>query len=204
MRSVDLSHRGHGDVWVMTVDEYRNSSRLRQLKYQLYRHPLFMFLIGPSALFILRQRCTYGIPHTWHRERNSVHVTNVGILVTLGVAWFTIGIQAFLLVHLPIMILGAAAGSWLFFVQPQFEDAYWKPHDQWDFVRAACDGSSDYRLPWVLQWFTGNIGFHHIHHLESRIPNYNLPTCYEAVPELRRAVMFGFWDSLRCEAEALG
>jgi omega-6 fatty acid desaturase (delta-12 desaturase) len=157
-----------------------------------------MFLVGASVLFILRQRFTYGIPRAWRRERKSVHVTNVGIMIMLGVAWFTIGIQAFLLVHLPIMILGAAAGSWLFFVQHQFEDAYWKPHDQWDFVQAACDGSSYYRLPRVLQWFTGNIGFHHIHHLESRIPNYYLPTCYEAVPELRRAVTFGFWDSLRC------
>jgi acyl-lipid omega-6 desaturase (Delta-12 desaturase) len=196
--SGDLSHRGHGDVWVMTVDEYRRCSRLGRLQYRLYRHPLFMFFLGPSVLFILRQRFFYGIPRTWRRERKSVHATNAGILVTLSAAWLTIGIEAFLLVHLPIMILAAAAGSWLFFVQHQFEDTYWRPHDEWDFVHAACDGSSYYRLPRVLQWFTGNIGFHHIHHLESRIPNYNLPTCYEAVPELRQAATFGLWDSLRC------
>ena len=112
-------------------------------------------------------------------------------------AWVTIGIRAFVLVHLPIMILAAGAGSWLFFVQHNFEDAYWQPHDRWEFVRAACDGSSYYQLPRVLQWFTGNIGFHHIHHLESRIPSYNLPPCYDAVPELRQAVTFGFWESLK-------
>jgi acyl-lipid omega-6 desaturase (Delta-12 desaturase) len=196
--SGDLSHRGHGDVWVMTVEEYRNCSRLRRLRYRLYRHPLFMFLVGPSVLFILRQRFTYGIPRTWRRERRSVHLTNAGILVTLCVAAITIGIQAFLLVHLPIIILAAGFGSWLFFVQHQFEETYWRPHNQWDFIRAACDGSSYYRLPPLLQWFTGNIGFHHIHHLESRIPNYNLASCYNTVPELRQAVTFCLWDSLKC------
>lgn len=196
--SGDLSHRGHGDVWVMTVEEYRNCSRLRRLQYRLCRHPLFMFLIGPSLLFLIRQRFAVGIPRTWQRERKSVHMTNLGIFMILCVAAFTIGVKAFLLVHLPIMILAAGIGSWLFFVQHQFEDTYWQAHDQWDFIRAACDGSSYYRLPRILQWFTGNIGFHHIHHLESRIPNYNLAMCYNAVPELRQAVTFGFWDSLKC------
>ena len=196
--SGDLSHRGHGDVWVMTVDEYRSSSYLGRLRYQLYRHPLLMFVLGPSVLFILVQRLTHYIPRTWHRERRSVHLTNLGILAMLGVSWFTIGIQAFLLVHLPIIMLGAAIGSWLFFVQHQYEHTYWQPHASWDFTRSAFEGSSYYRLPRVLQWFTGNIGFHHIHHLESRIPNYNLPTCYDDVPEFREAVTLGMRDSLRC------
>ena len=116
----------------------------------------------------------------------------------LGVAWFTIGVPTFLMVHLPIVMLGAAIGSWLFFVQHQYEDAYWQPHENWDFNRSAFEGSSYYRLPRVLQWFTGNIGFHHIHHLESRIPNYNLPNCYAAVPEFRQAVTLGLWDSVKC------
>jgi len=196
--SGDLSHRGHGDVWVMTVDEYRNSSYLSRLRYQLYRHPLLMFILGPSVLFILVHRFTHFIPRAWHRERRSVHLTNLGILVMLGVSWFTIGIPAFLLVHLPIIMLGAAIGSWLFFVQHQYEHTYWQPHENWDFTRSAFEGSSYYRLPRVLQWFTGNIGFHHIHHLESRIPNYNLPTCYDDVPELRQAVTLGMRDSFRC------
>ena len=125
-------------------------------------------------------------------------MTNLGILVVLGVAWCTIGIPTFLMVHLPIVMLGAAIGSWLFFVQHQYEDAYWQPHNNWDFSQSAFEGSSYYRLPRVLQWFTGNIGFHHIHHLESRIPNYNLPSCYAAVPEFRQAVTLGLWDSVKC------
>jgi acyl-lipid omega-6 desaturase (Delta-12 desaturase) len=196
--SGDLSHRGHGDVWVMTVDEYRNSSNLGRLRYRLYRHPLVMFVLGPSVLFILLQRFTYSIPRTWRRERKSVHLTNFGILAMLMVAWVTIGLPTFFLVHLPIVMLGAAIGSWLFFVQHQYERAYWQPHESWDFIRSAFEGSSYYRLPRVLQWFTGNIGFHHIHHLESRIPNYNLAECYNEVPELRQAVTLGLRDSFEC------
>jgi omega-6 fatty acid desaturase (delta-12 desaturase) len=182
----------------MTVDEYRNCSSLGRLRYRLYRHPVVMFVLGPSVLFILLQRFTYNIPRTWHRERRSVHLTNLGILAMLVMAWFIIGLPIFFLVHLPIVMLAAAIGSWLFFVQHQFERAYWQPHGSWDFIRSACEGSSYYRLPLVLQWFTGNIGFHHIHHLESRIPNYNLPSCYNDVPELRRAVTLGLWDSIKC------
>lgn len=196
--SGDLSHRGHGDVWVMTVGEYRNCSYLARLRYRLYRHPLVMFVLGPSILFIVLQRFTYNIPRTWRRERKSVHLTNLGILAMLVAAWVTIGLPTFLLVHLPIVMLSAAIGSWLFFVQHQFERAYWQPHGSWDFIRSAREGSSYYRLPRVLQWFTGNIGFHHIHHLESRIPNYNLPACYNDVPELRQAVTLGLWDSVKC------
>jgi omega-6 fatty acid desaturase (delta-12 desaturase) len=196
--SGDLSHRGHGDVWTLTVDEYLKLAYFGRLRYRLYRNPLFMFVLGPSLLFILRQRFTSGIPPAWRRERNSVHMTNVGIAAILGIAWCTIGIPTFLMVHLPVVMLGATTGSWLFFVQHQYEQAYWQPHDSWDFNRSAFEGSSYYRLPRVLQWFTGNIGFHHIHHLVSRIPNYNLPSCYAAVPEFRQAVTLGFWDSVKC------
>jgi omega-6 fatty acid desaturase (delta-12 desaturase) len=196
--SGDLSHRGHGDVWILTVDEYRSRSCLGRLQYRLYRNPLFMFLIGPSLLFILCQRFTYSIPRAWCRERKSVHLTNLGILAVVGIAWCTIGLPTFFLIHLPVVILGAAIGSWLFYVQHQYERAYWQPHDNWDFFCSAFEGSSYYRLPRVLQWFTGNIGFHHIHHLESRIPNYNLATCYSVVPELRQAVTLGLLDSVKC------
>src|SRR5439155_586118 len=162
-----------------------------------YRNPLFLFLLGPILLFILRQRFTYYIPLAWRRERISVHLTNLGILAIFGAAWCTIGLPTFFLVHIPVSILGAAIGSWLFYVQHQYERAYWQPHDNWDFIRSACEGSSYYRLPRVLQWFTGNIGFHHIHHLESRIPNYNLPACHAVVPELHQAVTLGLWDSVK-------
>jgi acyl-lipid omega-6 desaturase (Delta-12 desaturase) len=196
--SGDLSHRGHGDVWVLTVEEYLGLSFAGRMRYRLYRNPVFMFLLGPSLLFLIRQRFTYGIPRAWRRERKSVHRTNLGLLAIVGVAWSTIGLQTFFLIHLPVVMLGAATGSWLFFVQHQYERAYWQPHDRWDFNRSAFEGSSYYRLPRVLQWFTGNIGFHHIHHLESRIPNYNLPVCYAAAPELRQAVTLGLWDSMKC------
>jgi omega-6 fatty acid desaturase (delta-12 desaturase) len=117
-------------------------------------------------------------------------------MIALG--WYTIGFASFLSIHLPIMVLAAAIGSWLFFVQHQFEDAYWEPHESWDFTRSALEGSSYYRLPRVLQWFTGNIGFHHIHHFDSRIPNYNLPGCYAAEPAFQQGVTFGIRESLKC------
>lgn len=196
--SGDLDRRGYGDVWLMTVNEYRNQSFLRRLQYRVYRHPLFLFVVGPSLLFIVRQRFSLGIPAAWHRERRSVHLTNLWILVVLATAWLTIGLPAFLLVHLPVVMIAASIGSWMFFVQHQYEDAYWQAHEQWNFQRAAIEGSSYFRLPPILQWFTGNIGFHHIHHLESGIPNYNLPLCHAALPELRRVVTLSAWDGIRC------
>jgi omega-6 fatty acid desaturase (delta-12 desaturase) len=185
-------------VWVLTVDEYLSSTYLARLRYRAYRHPLFLFILGPSLLFLLSQRFTFGIPRGWRRERRSVHLTNAGIAAAIIAAWYTVGLSSFVLVHLPIVVLAASLGTWLFFVQHQFEDAYWQPHENWEFARSAFEGSSYYRLPRILQWFTGNIGFHHIHHLESRIPNYNLPTCYAVVPELQQAVTLGLWDSIQC------
>jgi omega-6 fatty acid desaturase (delta-12 desaturase) len=196
--SGDLDHRGHGDVDVLTVEEYRQRSTWGRLKYRLYRNPILMFVFGASFLFVLRQRFTLGVPAAWRRERRGVHLTNLGLAAGLLAGWYAIGLTPFLMVHLPIVIIGATIGSWLFFVQHQFEDAYWQPHPSWDYHRAALAGSSYYRLPRVLQWFTGNIGFHHIHHLESRIPNYNLNACYDENPALRDAVTFGIRDSLRC------
>jgi omega-6 fatty acid desaturase (delta-12 desaturase) len=196
--SGNLTHRGHGDVWTLTVDEYLNSSRVVRWRYRVYRHPLFLFVIGPFLLFVMQQRFTYSLPRTWRRERQSVYLTNLGILAMVSLAWSTIGLNAFFLVHTPIIVLAAGFGSWLFFVQHQYEHAYWQPRERWEFVRAAFEGSSYYRLPRALQWFTGNIGFHHIHHLDSRIPNYNLSTCFAAIPELRQAVTLGVWDSVQC------
>jgi omega-6 fatty acid desaturase (delta-12 desaturase) len=196
--SGNLSHRGHGDVSTLTVEEYLARSRLGRLGYRLYRHPLFMFFLGASYLFIIRQRFAHGVPRSWWRERNSVYATNLAICAVLWAAWRTIGVPTFLLIELPVMVLAAAAGSWLFFVQHQYEDAYWQPHESWDFTRSALEGSSYYRLPRVLQWFTGNIGYHHIHHLNSRIPNYNLAACYSAEPTFRDVVTLGLRESLKC------
>jgi omega-6 fatty acid desaturase (delta-12 desaturase) len=196
--SGNLHHRGHGDVWVMTVDEYYGKPWYERLRYRFYRNPLILFFIGPLFAFSIVQRFTFGIPRSWRRERQSVHLTNVTLAVALGVAWLTVGLGPFLLVQVPVVMLAASVGSWLFYVQHQFEHAYWQPDERWDYVRSAIDGSSYYRLPRVLQWFTGNIGFHHVHHLDSRIPNYNLPNCHAAVPELQQAVTLGLSESVRC------
>ena len=196
--SGNLNHRGQGDVGIMTLREYRDRTSWGRLSYRVYRHPLFLFFFGSSFYFIVQQRLTRGLPRAWRRERNSIHATNLAILGVIGVAWMTIGIPVFLLIELPIVVLGAAAGSWLFFVQHQFEETYWQPGKSWDFTCSALDGSSYYRLPGILRWFSGNIGYHHIHHLNSRIPNYNLPVCYAAEPALRQAVTFGLLESLKC------
>jgi len=198
--SGDLNHRGLGDVDVLTVDEFRARNWFGKLKYRIYRNPMVMFVFGASYLFIFQQRFTIGIPRNWRRERRNVHWTNVGLAAIVILGWYTIGLPTLLMVHAPIVMLGAAIGSWLFFVQHQYEEAYWQPHQTWEFTRSALEGSSYYRLPRVLQWFSGNIGFHHIHHLDSRIPNYNLPACYQAEPALREAVTLGVRDSLKCTA----
>jgi len=196
--SGNLDHRGHGDVVTLTVAEYQQRSPWGRLKYRLYRHPLVLFFVGASYLFIIRQRFTLGIPHTWKVERRSVHLTNLGILVVWCLGSLVFGFRSFFLVEVPTVVLGAALGTWLFYIQHQYEDAYWQPQRSWDFARSALAGSSCYRLPRVLQWFSGNIGFHHIHHLNSRIPNYHLPKCYAAEPSLRECVTFGLRESLRC------
>jgi acyl-lipid omega-6 desaturase (Delta-12 desaturase) len=196
--SGDLHHRGYGDISVLTVDEYLARSFFGRLKYRLYRNPFVMFVLGASFLFIVRHRFTLGIPRNWRRERVGVYITNMALVSAITIAWLTIGLPTFLMIHVPVVVLGATIGSWLFFVQHQFEHAYWQPHEEWDFTRSALEGSSYYQLPTVLQWFTGNIGFHHIHHLDSRIPNYNLAACHAAEPAFQDVVTLGVRDSVSC------
>ena len=169
----DLDRRGLGDVWTMTVEEYRDASPMHRLGYRLYRNPVVMLGLGPIYSFIIKQR----IPRakTGPRGRKSVHITNLALVVIFGGLFLTIGVGATLAVQLPIFAIGGAWGIWLFYVQHQFEDVYWEHRDQRDYVTVAMQGSSYYALPRVLQWFSGNIGFHHIHHLNPSIPNYRLP-----------------------------
>ena len=179
--SGDLDRRGAGDVWTLTVDEYLAAPWLKRAAYRVFRFPLVTFGIGPTFVFLIAQR----FPSTASkdkRERYSVYWTDLALLIIFVVAALTIGWQAFVLVQLPIMIIGGAAGVWLFYVQHQFEGMVWERHDKWEYVTAALQGSSFYKLPKVLQWFSGNIGFHHIHHLSPRIPNYNLEPCYKSDP----------------------
>ena len=209
----DLDRRGTGDVYTMTVDEYRAASRLKRLAYWLYRHPLVTFGLGPGFVFLITQR----FPHkgAGKRQRFSVYLTNLAILAIIALASLTIGFRTYVLVQLPIMLIAGAAGVWLFYIQHQFEGVYWARHDEWDPWRAALEGSSYYRLPRVLQWFTGNIGLHHIHHVRPRIPNYNLQRCYDEVPAMQavkpltiraslKALRFDLYDEKRKKLVSFG
>jgi len=172
----DLDRRGVGDVWTMTVDEYRAAPLRRRFGYRLYRNPLVMFGLGPLYVFLIKQR--FPRAQNGPRGRLSVHLTNLALVAIFGALVATIGFGRTLLVQLPILAIGGAAGIWLFYVQHQFEGVYWERRAKRDHVTVAMKGSSFYALPRILQWFSGNIGFHHIHHLSPTIPNYRLPECY--------------------------
>jgi acyl-lipid omega-6 desaturase (Delta-12 desaturase) len=176
----DLDRRGIGDVWTMTVEEYRAAPRRRRLAYRLFRHPLVLFVISPTLMFLIAHR----LPRKGSspRERRSVHLTNLGLLAILVAAHLTIGLPTYLLIQVPLMALTGSAGVWLFYVQHQYEEVYWERHAEWDPVRAALEGSSYYQLPRVLEWFTGSIGYHYLHHLRPRIPNYRLRECAAEMP----------------------
>jgi acyl-lipid omega-6 desaturase (Delta-12 desaturase) len=176
----DLDRRGAGDVWTLTVSEYLAASRWTRLSYRVFRNPFVMLGVGPGFMFVLANRWPPG--DGTRRERFSVHFTNAGIVGALVVAYLTIGLPVFLLTELSTLVLAATAGVWLFYVQHQFEDVYWARRPAWEPMKAALEGSSYYKLPLVLQWVTGNIGLHHVHHVQPRIPFYNLPRCHAAVP----------------------
>lgn len=197
--SGDLDRRGKaGEIWTLTVDEYRESSWWRRFCYRSYRSPLVLFGLGPFYQFVIHQRLAFLIPKAWKAERRSIHQTNLGLLMCASLLSWLIGPWHLLAVQLPIMVLSASIGVWMFYVQHQFEDAFWESSENWDYVRAALDGSSYYRLPRTLQWFSGNIGFHHIHHLDARIPNYHLQACHDNNPEFGTVPQFSFWESLSC------
>lgn len=193
--AADLERRGEGDIWTLTVEEYQAASKFRRLLYRLYRNPLVLFVIGPPVMFLILNR----IPHkgVHQRERMSVYITDVAIAGIIALAYYTIGLRAYFLIQVPVMSFAGIMGVWMFYVQHQYEGVYWAHHDEWDPVRAAMDGSSYYHLPKWLQWFTGNIGLHHIHHLRPRIPNYNLQRCYDEVPVMQDVPKITLFRSLR-------
>jgi acyl-lipid omega-6 desaturase (Delta-12 desaturase) len=192
----DLDRRGIGDVKTMTVKEYLALSTWGKLEYRLYRNPLIMFVLGPAVVFLVIHR--FARKDAGKRERYSVYWTNFALLVAYLVLIPAIGLQTYLLVHLPVLLVGFSAGVWLFYVQHQFEGTYWEHHKDWDFVTAAIKGSSFYKLPKILQWFTGNIGFHHIHHLSPRIPNYLLEKCHNENPMFQDIEPVTLLSSLKC------
>jgi len=167
-----------GDVLTLTVKEYQQLSGWEKLIYRLYRNPFLLFLVMPLFLFLVLHR--FSNSAAANRERYSVYWTNLAILgVTILLIW-SVGLIPLLLVELPILFLSAGMGVWIFYIQHQFEGTYWKHGIDWNFVTAALKGSSFYKLPGLFQWFTGNIGFHHIHHLSPRIPNYYLSKCHNS------------------------
>lgn len=178
----DLDARGFGDIWTLTKAEYEGTSAARRMSYRLYRNPIVLFGLGALFSFLLR----YRLPtrKAKRRERVSVLFTNLLIISVFLLAASAIGWRTYLLIQLPVVWIAGAAGVWLFYVQHQFEEVYWARREDWNALRAAMEGSSFYKLPTVLRWFSANIGFHHIHHLNSRIPNYRLKNCYEAIPAL--------------------
>ena len=194
----NLDHRGIGDINTMTVNEYAAMSWWGCLKYRLYRHPLVLFGIGPFFHFVIRQRFTFSLPKSWRRERLSIHVTNLVVFTVMAALVWALDWRSVVLVYLPVMAMATSIGVWLFYVQHQFSPTYWEHNDEWDYHSAAIDGSSYYHLPWLLRWLTANIGFHHIHHLDSRVPNYRLPKIYRDHAELRTTHRLSLWSSLRC------
>ena len=180
----NLDARGVGDVDTLTIEEYRSLSRPRRALYRLYRHPIVLFGIGPSYLFLLRHRLPIGMMRSGWRPWLSAMGTNIGIAAAAGLLVWAMGLKLFLMVHIPITIVAASLGVWFFYVQHQFEQTHWDRGDDWSFHEAAVHGSSHYVLPPVLRWISANIGIHHVHHLASRIPFYRLPEVLRAVPVL--------------------
>jgi omega-6 fatty acid desaturase (delta-12 desaturase) len=195
--SGNLDRRGIGDIDTLTVGEFQARSPWRQLLYRLYRHPLVMFGVGPAYLFLLRHRLPIGLMRGGWRPWSSVMGTNAAIAILVAAIVWLGGVGPFLLVQLPITLLAASIGVWLFYVQHQFEDTHWDRGDQWSFHEAALHGSSHYDLPIVLRWFTANIGVHHVHHLSSRIPYYRLPEVLRDRPELRNVGRLTLVQSLK-------
>lgn len=193
--SGNLDRRGVGDVTTLTVDEYLKLPLLGRMGYRLFRHPLVMFGLGPLFMFLIKHRIAY--PKFGKRETLSVVWTNLGILALAAGLNLLMGFQNYLLVQLPILWLGGMAGIWMFYVQHQFESSYWARHPEWEYIASAFEGASYYQLPRVLQWFTGNIGFHHIHHLSPKVPNYRLENAYNSDETLRRPLTLTIRESLR-------
>ena len=194
----NLDKRGIGDVDTLTVEEYRTMGRWGRTRYWLYRHPVVMFGIGPAWLFLCQYRLPFGLMRAGARPWVSTSVTNIGIALPVAALIWLMGVGPFLAVQLPITLMAATGGVWLFYVQHQFEDTQWSGNEDWVFQQAALHGSSHYDLPLLLRWFTGNIGIHHVHHLSSKVPFYRLPQILKDYPELKEIGRLTLLQSLGC------
>jgi len=174
--SANLDKRGTGDVWTMTVDEYLKAPRWTRFVYHSFRNPFIMFTIGPVFMVLVQNR--FSRKRMTRQEKLNIYFTNIVILAVSAAISLLIGLKAYLVIQLPVILISHSIGIWLFYIQHQFDDVAWERGREWDYKEAAITGSSFLKFPAVLQWFTGNIGFHHVHHLSSRIPNYNLARCH--------------------------
>ena len=193
--SGNLDARGMGDVWTMTVSEYLAASRWKRLVYRLARNPFILFGIAPLFIFMIWHR--FPTASARPRERWGVHLMNLALLLMgLGMSWI-FGWKTYIVLQLIVMMVAGGTGLWMFYVQHQFEEAYWETDEHWDHTAAALKGSSFYKLPRILQWFSGNIGFHHIHHLNLHIPNYNLERCHKSSAIFQQVKPITFFTSLK-------
>ena len=203
--SGNLDRRTIGEVWTLTAGEFVEAPWIKRVAYRIYRNPVFMFGFAPLLLFVVKQRIPHKLDNA--RQRRSVWITNAALAAMVLISSFTIGLGTYLLIHFSIMYFAGMAGIWLFYVQHQFDPGYWKREEEWHSFDSALEGSSYYKLPKVLQWFSANIGLHHVHHLRPRIPNYNLQRCLDAIPELRlkdhltvkesvRSINMNLWDEV--------
>jgi omega-6 fatty acid desaturase (delta-12 desaturase) len=190
-----LDHRGFGDVWTMTFEEFRDASAGKRLWYRIYRNPFFMFVLGPLFTFVLAHRVAD--LRKGGRVRRSVLGVNAFIVILAVSVWLLASFKAYVLVQLPVIMISGTMGIWLFYVQHQFDPGYWARDGEWDQIDAALHGSSYYKLPPVLRWFTGNIGIHHLHHLRPSIPNYRLQKAYNATPQVQEPKPLTVWESIK-------
>lgn len=172
----NLDKRGIGDVWTMTIEEYEGSSKWNRLKYRVYRNPLIMFGFGSIYVFLIQNRLTN--KNMTKREKTNIWFTNAVLTAIFVIMSLAVGFVTFVVIQLSILYVAAISGLWLFYLQHQYEDVSWFRNKEWNFRTVALNGSSYVKFPKILQWFSGNIGFHHIHHMNARIPNYNLARCY--------------------------
>ncbi|HEY4789439.1 MAG TPA: fatty acid desaturase [Bacteroidales bacterium] len=194
----NLDKRGIGDVWTLTVVEYIQSSKWRRFFYRAFRNPFILFTLGPIYIIFLQNRLTQ--KQMTKKEKQNVYFTNMMLLIMGTLISLIIGLKVYLLIQLPVIIISHIIGLWLFYVQHQFDDVLWVRDEAWDYKMAAINGSSFLKLPAIFQWFTGNIGFHHVHHLSSRIPNYNLSRCHyenEMFKDVKPIVLFATFKTLK-------
>jgi omega-6 fatty acid desaturase (delta-12 desaturase) len=195
--SGDLDFRGFGDIRTITVAEYDALTPTKKLHYRIYRNPIVLLTIGPAFHFICKHRYPWDIPASWTKAWQGVWWTNLALAIILLIATYTIGLGTFLMIQIPVSLIACSMGVWLFYVQHQYEESYWHKHEEWDYYDAAIKGSSHLVLPKPLQWLTANIGLHHVHHLNSQIPNYKLQECLDSSGELQQATKITVFDTWR-------